>query len=51
MRGSGKFCQRGFNSATLTRYFLVDEGKEDPYTTKSGPFKWRFTGGPMMTQH
>ena len=30
MRGSIKFCQRGSN-------FLVDEGIDDPNTTKSGP--------------
>ena len=39
MRGSRKFCQRGSNS-TLTRFFkfyLVDEGKEDPNTTKGVP--------------
>ena len=36
MRGSRKFCQRGSNS-TLTIFILVDEGREDPITTKSRP--------------
>ena len=35
--------------------FLVDEGREDPNTTKSGPssasFKLRFAGVLMMAQH
>ena len=29
MRGYRKFCQRGSNS-TLTSFFLVDEGRDDP---------------------
>ena len=42
----------------LNMFFsLVDEGRENPNTTKSGyhrhasetPFKWRFAGGPMIT--
>ena len=53
MRGSRKFCQRGSNFDT---FFLVDEGREDPSTTVSGPssahqknaIKWRFAGVPMM---
>ena len=36
--------------------FLVNEGREDPNTTKVGhhrpasetPFQWRFAGGPML---
>ena len=34
-------------------WFLVDEGREDPNTTKSGPLstRQRFAGGPMMAQH
>ena len=40
-------------------YYLVDEGREDPSTTISGPsstrqrnaIKWRFAGVPMMAQH
>ena len=48
---------------TLTTFFvvvfLVDEGREDPNTTKVGhhrpasetSFKWRFAGLPMMAQH
>ena len=40
-------------------FFFFDKGIEDPNSTKSGsssahsetPFKWRFAGGPMMTQH
>ena len=31
--------------------FLVDEGREDPYTSISGPFKWRSAGVPVMAQH
>ena len=34
MHGFSKFCQRGSNSDNL---FLVDEGREDPNTTKTGP--------------
>ena len=57
MRGSRKFCQRGSNSAKS--FFLVDEGLDDPNTTFNGPslpasetpFKWRFTGKPMVAQH
>ena len=56
MRGSRKFSQRG---SKLDTFFLVDEGIEDPVMTINGPstaasetpFKWRFAGGPMMTQH
>ena len=33
MRGSRKFCQRGSNFDV----FLVDDGRDDPNTTKSGP--------------
>ena len=32
-------------------FFKVDEGIEDPNVTLNWPFKWRFAGGPMMTQH
>ena len=39
--------------------FLVDERREDPNTTKSGPssanqqnaIEWRFAGGPIMAQY
>ena len=58
MCGSRKICQRG---PTLTRvgFFLVDEGREDPSTTLTGPstdrqrnaIKWRFAGMPMMSQY
>ena len=56
MRGSRKFCQR---NPTLTTFFLVDEGREDPSATLSGPssarqrnaIKWRFAGVSMMAQH
>ena len=34
MRGSRKSCQGG---PTLTTFFLVDEGREDPSTNISGP--------------
>ena len=33
--GSRKFCQRG--SKSDKGFFLVDEGRENPNTTKSGP--------------
>ena len=45
---------------TLTTFFLVDEGREDPSNTISGPskarqlnaiIKWRFAGVPMMAQY
>ena len=56
MRGSRKFCQRGSNYDNV---LIVDEERDDPNTTKTGhyrpasktPLKWRFAGGPMMTQH
>ena len=55
MRGSRKFRRRGSNFD----FFLVDEGREDPSTSISGPssaykqnaIKWRFAGMPMMAQH
>ena len=38
MRGSRKFCQRGSNFDNVFCFiFLVDEGREDPSTTISGP--------------
>ena len=37
------FVRRG---PTLKKCFFIDEGGEDSNTTK-----WRFAGGPMMTQH
>ena len=55
MRGSRKISQRGSNI-----FFLVDEGREDPNTTKSGPsstsqrnaiemaFRWRVDDGPTF---
>ena len=57
MSGSRKFCQRGSNFDGF--FFLVDEGRENPSTTMSGPssanqknaIKWRFAGVPMMVQH
>ena len=56
MRGSRKFCQRGFN---FDNVFLVNEGREGPSTTISGPstarqqnaIKWRYAGVLMMAQH
>ena len=45
MHGSRKFLQMGSN------FFLVDEGREDPNTTVSRPFKWCFAGGLMVAQH
>ena len=56
MHGSKKFCQRGGPFLTFF-LFLVDERKEDPNTTMSGPsppgkpLKWRFAGVLMMAQH
>ena len=52
-------CQKESNSSTLTRLFVlegvVDEGKDDPNTTESGPLsalqRWRFSSGPMMARH
>ena len=33
-------------------YFLVDDGREDPNTTKSGPSSMhQHNAGPMMAQH
>ena len=56
MRGSRKFCQVDgvcfFFCCCCCCCFLVDEGREDPNTSISGPyFKWRFAGVPMMAQH
>ena len=55
MRESRKFCLSGgptqSKDFSFFLFFLVDEGREDPNTTKSGPFEWRFAGGPMMAQH
>ena len=54
--GSRKFCQRGSNSDTV----LVDEGRDDPNTAKSGPssahmrnainmaFRWPADGRPTL---
>ena len=51
-----KLFQRGSN---FDYVFLVDEGREGPYTTKVGqhrpasetPFKWRFAGELMVVHH
>ena len=39
MRGSRKFCQTGSISEKyfFSFFLFVDEGKDDPNTTKSGP--------------
>ena len=37
LRGSRKFCQRGSNFFSF--FFLVDEGREYPNTTKSGHYR------------
>ena len=59
-RGSRKFCQRGFNSdGFFVCLFFSDEEKRIQIALKAGhhrptsetPFKWGFTGGPMMAQH
>ena len=49
-----KFCERGFNSDNV--FVLVDEGRDDPNTTKSEPspahkrntFRWRADDGPTL---
>ena len=44
MRGSRMFCQRGSKSDNVFFFsysFLVDEGREDPNTTISGPWSAR----------
>ena len=63
MGGSKKFCQSGGGGGggggSNFDIFLVDKGREDLNTTKSGPrsaasetpFKWRFAGVPMMAQY
>ena len=66
MRGSGKFVRgEGGGGPTLTTFVfvLIDEGRDDPNTTKSGPSsarqrkaitagnQWRFVGVAMMAQH
>ena len=43
MRGSRKFCQGG---PTLTTFFLIDRGREDPNTDISGPSSARH--GPTL---
>ena len=58
MRGSRKFCQRGPNFGGVFFFFfffcLVDEGREDPNTTISGPssarqrHRWRADDGPTL---
>ena len=48
MRGSRKFCQRG---SSFDNVFFVEEGREDPNTTLSGPsmaFHWRADDGPTL---
>ena len=44
MRGSRKLCQRGptqlFFVVAFFLLFLVDKGREDPNTTKSGVHYW-----------
>ena len=56
MRGSRKFSQRG---PTLTTFFfffffgggggdIVDDGREDPYTTISGPSSKRHVNGVSL---
>ena len=54
MRGSRNiesFCKWGL---TLTVILGTEGRREDPNNTESGPpspFKWRFAGGPMVSQH
>ena len=55
MRGSRKFFQRGSNFDYVF-FFLVDDGREDPNTTISGPSSnaglvvlWFYSGsGPVL---
>ena len=66
MCGLRKFYQSGSNSDNVfyIMFILIDEGREDPNTTISGPssvtsetpfnffpFKCRFAGKPMVAQH
>ena len=54
-----KILLEGVQLTLFVFVFLVDEGREDKNTTKSGhhrpssetPLKLRFAGGPMMAQH
>ena len=58
MRGSRKFCHMGSNSYNV--FFNVFKGREDPNTTRRGPFsarqrnaiemafRWRADGGPIL---
>ena len=60
MCGSRKFCQRGGGGSNFDNVFLVDEGREDPNTTISGPssarqqnaikmvFRWCANDGPTL---
>ena len=60
IRGSRKFCQRGSNFDKFFFLLLVDEGREYPNTTISGPslarqrnaiemaFRWRADDGPTL---
>ena len=53
MRGFRKFCKRGFNSATLTRFFYIFffGGGGDPNTTLSGPSLARQRNAIEMVFH
>ena len=63
MRGSRKFCQRGFNADNVFFFFLfffnlMRGGRiQKPLLAShqrpasETPFKWRFAVGPMMAQH
>ena len=44
-RGSRNFCQRGSN---FDKVFLVDERRDDQYTTKSGPLLVRQRSAILM---
>ena len=64
MRGSRKICERGSNfdsfTAFLFKLVLVDEGRENPNTTRNGPsstrqrnailmsFRWCADDGPTL---
>ena len=58
MRGSSQLGQRGSNFDNVF-FFKVDEGRENPSPTLSGPssarqrnaIEWRFAGMPMNAQH
>ena len=47
MRGSRMICWRWSNNSDQVFFSLLDKGRENQITTKSGS-SWRFAGGPMV---